>query len=179
VTVAGALLTGGRSRRMGVDKATLAVNGEALAVRIARVLTAVAAPVVEVGPGVSGLPSVREEPAGAGPLAAVLAAVDALDGPHSLLVVACDLPFVDEAVLRELAEHPAPGSVVPVVEGAEQYACARWSEAAIMRARRAFAAGDTGLRALLEAGDATFVPGDARALADVDTPDDLERLGLS
>ncbi len=37
------------------------------------------------------------------------------------------------------------------------------------------------MRALLGAGDATFVVADAarRALADVDTPDDLARHGLS
>ena len=37
------------------------------------------------------------------------------------------------------------------------------------------------MRALLNAGDASFVVADAyaRALADVDTPDDLARLGLA
>ena len=76
--MAGVLLTGGASRRMGTDKARLVVNGETLAARSARVLTAVCDPVVEVGPGVSGLPAVLEEPPGAGPLVALLAGVGAL-----------------------------------------------------------------------------------------------------
>src|SRR6185436_50765 len=68
------LLTGGRSRRLGVDKATLVVDGESLARRAARRLAVVCDPVIETGDGVSGLRAVREEPAGAGPLAALAAA---------------------------------------------------------------------------------------------------------
>src|SRR5437588_11690359 len=52
VDVAGVILTGGRSRRMGRPKATvLGPDGVTWAVRGARVLAAVAEPVVEVGPG--------------------------------------------------------------------------------------------------------------------------------
>nr|MDP9020189.1 NTP transferase domain-containing protein [Actinomycetota bacterium] len=58
--VAGLLLTGGASRRMGRDKALLAVHGLPLAQRTAGVLAAVVAPVLEVGPGRSTLPAVQE-----------------------------------------------------------------------------------------------------------------------
>jgi molybdopterin-guanine dinucleotide biosynthesis protein A len=56
---AGVLLTGGRSRRLGVDKASLVLDGETLARRAARRLDAVCSPVLEAGDGVSGLPAVR------------------------------------------------------------------------------------------------------------------------
>src|SRR5438105_2544862 len=59
---AGVLLTGGASRRMGLDKATLVVDGETFAQRAARVLTAACDPVIEVGSGVTVLPCAREEP---------------------------------------------------------------------------------------------------------------------
>jgi hypothetical protein len=49
--VGGLLLTGGASRRMGSDKALLKVDGRRLVDRAAAVLGAVAAPVIEVGPG--------------------------------------------------------------------------------------------------------------------------------
>ena len=52
VGTAGILLTGGRSRRLGVDKATLVLDGETLAQRAARRLGAVCEPVVEAGDGV-------------------------------------------------------------------------------------------------------------------------------
>lgn len=160
---------------MGRDKATLVLDGEPLAVRGARILQAVCDPVVEAGPGVTSLRAVRESPAGSGPLAALLAAYDALSAAGSVILLACDLPLVSEAVVRGLVEHPAAGSVVPVVDGREQYACARWSAAAVAAAR-----GGTALRDLMGAGDVTTVPvEDARTLLDVDTPEDLRRLGLS
>src|ERR1700736_1061525 len=74
------LLTGGTSRRMGRDKATLPVNGTPLAERTATLLAQVADPVVEVGPGWTGLVAVREEPAGQGPLAAMAAGWAYLSG---------------------------------------------------------------------------------------------------
>jgi len=56
---AGVLLTGGSSRRLGFDKATVMVGDETLAERAARVLSAVCSPVIEVGPGRSGMPVIR------------------------------------------------------------------------------------------------------------------------
>jgi molybdenum cofactor guanylyltransferase len=183
--MAGVLLTGGASRRMGTDKARLVVNGETLAARSARVLTAVCDPVVEVGPGVSGLPAVLEEPSGAGPLVALLAGVGALGRPHSVILLACDLPNVSPELIRLLVEWPGSGTVIPVVEGRLQYACARYGPAAFDEAQAALRGGDTSLRAIGGA-DCEFVSegdwgGVASALtfADVDTPEDLRRLGLS
>jgi molybdopterin-guanine dinucleotide biosynthesis protein A len=166
---------------MGVDKATLVVRGEPLAIHAARVLTAICDPVIEVGAGVTGLRCVREEPPGGGPLAALLAGADALATDMPIVLLACDLPFIDETVVRMLVDDPGNGSVVPMVAGRKQYACSRWSPAAIASARVEFARGERAMRALLAAGDAAFVAADqnARALADVDTPADLARLGLS
>lgn len=188
---AGVLLTGGASRRMGTDKATLVVRGEALAARAARVLTSVCGPALEVGPGVTALACAREEPPGAGPLAAFLTGVDALGAPGPVLLLACDLPLVDEHVLRVLAEWPGSASAVPVVRGRPQYACARWSPAAIAAGRAAFDAGEQALRALAavdaeELRESAFtgataagVAHPADVFADLDTPEDLRRLGLS
>ena len=181
---AGVLLTGGLSSRLGVDKATLVVDGEPLAVHAGRVLASVCAPVVEAGFGVSGLPAVREEPPGSGPLAGFLAGCDALqqtDSVGSVVLLACDLPFADEALLRWLVDQPGAGSFVPTVRGADQYACSRWSPQAIATARDRCRAGDRALKALLSAGDIIRLAADDRAdaLVDVDTPEDVRRLRLS
>jgi molybdenum cofactor guanylyltransferase len=183
--MAGVLLTGGASRRMGTDKARLVVGGETFAARTARVLQEVCDPVIEVGPGVSGLPAVEEDPAGAGPLVALLAGVGALGNPRAVVLLACDLPFVEPALLRLLVEWPGWATVVPVVDGRFQYACARYGTAAFTEAAAALQTGVSSLRAvagsdceyLTEAQWGPVVP--ARAFADIDTPDDLERLGLS
>jgi molybdopterin-guanine dinucleotide biosynthesis protein A len=163
---------------MGADKATLLVNGEALAARAARVLAEVCDPVVEVGAGVTSLAHVADGQSG--PLAAFMLGLDALGSDGPALLLACDLPFVDVALLRALADHPGHASVVPVVDGREQFACARWSRAAIAAGRTAVAMGGARLAELATA--AVEHLDDRRLTAagvDVDTPDDLHRLGLS
>jgi molybdopterin-guanine dinucleotide biosynthesis protein A len=103
----GVVLAGGASRRMGRDKAALAVDGETLAARAARRLLGVCARVVIADGGrglVPGLPCLPDAP-GAGPAAGILGAALAWPG-HPLLVLACDLPRVSETLLRELLRRP-------------------------------------------------------------------------
>jgi molybdopterin-guanine dinucleotide biosynthesis protein A len=180
--VAGILLTGGASRRMGVDKATLVFDGETLAARAARVLTEACDRVVEVGPGVTGLRAVREDPPGAGPLAALVTGAGAL-GSLPVVLLACDMPFVDAPLLRLLAQWPGDGTVVPVADGRYQYACARYGAASINEANAALRAGHGGLKHAIGA-TVTYVPerewqavAPAHAFADLDTPDDIARFG--
>lgn len=186
--VAGILLTGGRSRRMGFDKASIAIDGVPAAVRTARVLSAVAFPVVEVGPGRSGLASVREDPPGSGPLAAIAAGVRSLsEAGHdgAVLVVACDLPLLTEAALGMLAEWPGRSSVVPVVAGHPQPLCARWSGADLGSAAGLVDAGKRSMKALLSRPGIVFLDEsswprsiEVGVLSDADTPTALDRLGL-
>jgi molybdopterin-guanine dinucleotide biosynthesis protein A len=173
-SIGGVLLTGGASTRMGCDKATLVVQGETLAARAARILSAVCAPVVEVGFGVTGLPVVREEPAGSGPVAALAAGAGALGG-LPVVLLACDMPNVSEAIVRMLAEWPGKGTVVPIAGGRLQYVCARYGSL------------DPRARALrdLVGDDAELVDesvwrafGPADAFEDVDVPGDVHRLRL-
>ena len=188
--VAAIVLTGGRSRRMGFDKATILVEGAPLAARVAAcVAGSVDGPVVEVGPGVAGCVHVtREEPAGDGPLAATLAGARFLaslghQGP--VVVMACDMPLVDPALVRLVAGHPGDGSVVPVVDGQPQPLCARWSPAALAAGRDALADGQRSMRPLLAYGDAVLLEEPSwrgivakDAFADVDTPAALADLGV-
>lgn len=188
--VAGLLLTGGASRRMGSDKALLEVGGRRLVDRAVAVLSAVADPVVEVGPGWSGLPAVREDPPGTGPLAALGAGAAALrtaghEGP--VLVLAVDMPHVTAGLLRFLAGRPGPGTVVPRAGGHPQPMCARYGPAVLAAVGERLATGGRSLRDLLEsmaqAGHVAWVEPEEwaavagpEAFADVDTPEDLRRL---
>src|ERR1035437_6644660 len=70
-SVAAMLLSGGASRRMGRDKSQLLIDGSTLAARTASLLLTVVETAIEVGPGVSGLPSTLDDPPGPGPLAGV------------------------------------------------------------------------------------------------------------
>lgn len=186
--MAGLLLTGGASRRMGTDKAVLAAaDGHPLAVRTGRLLAEVAATAVEVGPGRSALPSVPDTDAGAGPLAAVAtgaAWLEAAGWEGPALVVATDLPLLDAPLLAWLAAHPAPGCVVPVADGRRQWLCARYDRPALVAAGDLVAAGErrmsalTAGRAVHLAGSDEWTAAGAAALApvDADTPDELVAL---
>jgi molybdopterin-guanine dinucleotide biosynthesis protein A len=104
--LAGVVLCGGRSRRMGIDKATIEVDGSTLLERAISRLQEVCEPVL-VAPGdlhvdAGGHEKVEDAVPGAGPLAALVAALRC--SPHSLLaVVAVDLPWLDPTLLRLLA----------------------------------------------------------------------------
>jgi len=187
--VAGLVLTGGSSSRMGRDKAALPIGGQTLAERVAGRLSEVVAPVLEVGPGRCGLPVAPEDRPGAGPLAALVAGWSTLEaggrrGP--VVVLACDLPNVSERLLRFLATRPGSGSVVPVVDGRPQPLCARFSASALDHAALMAAAGWRSLAPLLEHTDVRWLEpsewsrvADRVEFADVDTPADLDRLGLA
>lgn len=186
--VAGLLLTGGASSRLGVSKAELRRDDERLADRGARLIAAVSDPALEVGPGVTGLPAVREHPLGAGPLAAFVAGGTELARLHAtggVLLLAVDLPFVETPLLAWLAEHPAPGAVVPRVDGMPQSLCARYADADVHVAVALRAAGRSSMRALLDAIPVTYVDepewsavADRDAFLDVDTAAAARRAGL-
>src|SRR4051812_19062640 len=123
--VGAVLLTGGTSSRMGIDKATLEIEGQTLARRAADVLGHVCDPVLEVGDGATDLPAVREDPVGAGPLAALVAGADAL-GTAPVLLLACDMPFIEPALVALIVQQPGDGTVIPIADGRPQYGCARY-----------------------------------------------------
>jgi len=174
---------------MGTDKSRIPVDGVPSAVRIARLLAQVVGPVIEVGPGCSGLPAVLEADRYQGPLAAVAAGSDELRrrGHHGpALVLACDLPRVGLRLLRYLAAWPGAGSVVPVVEGRDQYLCARFGTAALDAAPGLVAVGARKVRVALDAGPVARPGPDewarvagAAEFIDVDEPADLIRAGLA
>ena len=170
---------------MATDKTIIVWRGETLAARAARVLAQVCDPVIEVGSGASSLRCVREEPPGSGPLAALVAGALALESRGPVVLLACDLPFVEAPILRLLSDWPGTPTVIPVADGRLQYACARYGPDALERAEAALRVGDHSLRSA--GGDECDVLSEAQwravgppnTFADVDTPADLRRLGLS
>src|SRR5271163_2296900 len=107
---AGFVLAGGRSSRMGCEKALLELNGTPLLVRAARVLASVCGSATIVGSPESyarfGFPTIADEQPHLGPLGGILTALD-----HSKvswnLVVACDLPYLTAEWLRYLIGRAA------------------------------------------------------------------------
>lgn len=179
---AGLLLTGGASRRMGSPKAVIVVEGRSLGARTADALGAVARPVFEVGPGFTDLATVADP--GVGPLGAIAAGAGALGaaghaGP--VLVVACDLPMLDAALLRLIADRPGAGTVIPIAGGRAQPLCARWAWSALARSADLVARGERRMDALTAGEEAVDWLDEAvwagvcgaHVLDDADTPEEL------
>ena len=187
-STAGILLTGGGSRRLGVDKARLRIDGQTLADRSAAVLQAVCDPVIELGRGVTALPAVRERPAGSGPLSALATGGEELrrrghQGP--MLLLAVDLVLVDERVLTLLRDWPGAPTVVPSAGGRLQPVCARYGPDAVLAARSLLDGGIMSLMALFDVAEHDVILDAVWQLVapldsfdDVDTPDDARRLGI-
>jgi molybdopterin-guanine dinucleotide biosynthesis protein A len=186
--VSGLLLTGGRSRRLGADKASLVLDGQTLARRMAARLEAVCDPVYEVGPGRTGLLSVAEQPPGSGPLAALAAGGDALRARGvvgAALLVAVDLPRVGISLLELLRDWPGAPTAVPEAGGRLQLVCARYGPESMVAAESLVIGGVRALHALLDVTEYDVVPevawravADADTFDDVDTPEDAARLGI-
>lgn len=107
-----AILVGGQSRRMGRNKALLTIdpNGPTIVETVARKLSAVASEVVLVGSEADDyafldLPQIADMVPGTGVLGGIYSALAATGRPH-VLVVACDLPFLNVSLLRYMASHP-------------------------------------------------------------------------
>jgi molybdenum cofactor guanylyltransferase len=130
--VSGAVLAGGRSRRMGTDKALIRLGGSTLLERSIRTLRSVVTDVVVAGGDAgrytsSGVPCLGDAIPEAGPLAGILAALDAARG-DAVLVIACDLPFVTSSLMSALlSTDPASPIVVATSGDIIQPLCARYA----------------------------------------------------
>lgn len=179
--VAGLLLTGGRSRRMGRDKATLELDGERLSARLGRLLAEVAQPALEVGPGWSGLERAGPD-LGEGPLTGIAAgwrSLQQLGFDGDVIVLATDLPNLRAEVLAWIAGRPETVSVVPVVGGRPQPLCARWCRQDLERAVELVGHGERAVSAGLGPDTAYLDEAEWGAVAaagvfrDADRPEDL------
>lgn len=188
------LLAGGQGSRMGgVAKPLLDVGGRSMlqiALDAAELLGC--EPVIVAGPTADAVHErvvwVREDPPLSGPAAGIVAALGSLEeasraerAPAWTLVLACDLPEAEAAVLR-LREHAemlpaALDGCCLAVDGRAQWLCGLYRTSAVRAAAAALPASGTGasVRALLAPLALGLVDAPAALAADVDTWHDLEQ----
>ena len=179
----GAVLCGGRSRRMGTDKALVEVDGRAMAVRVADALDAAGARVVTAVGGQADLLrrlelDVRADRwPGEGPLGGVITALAEAGTAPTVVVAACDLLAPDPALLATLARLRDEGAVdvvVPQVADRLQWVCAAWNREVVGALSECFATGERSLAAAASSLRIMRVPlTDPSATADADVPADL------
>jgi molybdopterin-guanine dinucleotide biosynthesis protein A len=171
--VAAFILAGGRSTRMGTDKAFVTFEGRTLLARALNVARSITSDVRIVGDPVKFAPFapvVEDIVPGCGPLAGIHAALRASTAEFNL-ILAVDMPFVSPALLHFLisrAEGSASTVTLPRSTRGWQPLCA------IYRPRFADAA-EKALHAGRYKIDALFTPLETQAVEE----QDLERAGFS
>jgi len=189
VTVA--ILVGGYGSRMGgVDKASLELDGKPLLDRVLEAVSPYAAEVFVVANddrlvGDPRFTVLRDPEEHAGVLPALLTALDAATSPL-LLLLACDMPFVDRNVVGFLLDLAAThDAVMPYVQSFPQAMHAVYRVAPCRVAVRSLLADESGGRRMISFLDdvnAVRVPEDEirridpeiRSFFNVNTPYDLE-----
>jgi len=197
----GLVFAGGGSRRMGCDKAGLAIGGVTLLERaIGTVRAAGGTPLVLMPPRpavmLHGARSIDETDGGApgGPLPALARGLraaasgdpvmtrSAAGGPVAAL--ACDLPLVPASLLRALVDLPGEwDAAVPRAGGILQVLAAAYRPACLPVIETALAAGDRSIRRWLGGvrlrvieEEALRPHGGSAIFANVNTPEDLARV---
>lgn len=126
IRIGGVMLCGGKSRRMGLPKATLPFGAEAMATRVARLLGDVVSPVVAVAAVAQELPTlpdgvqvVYDRREDRGPLEGLLAGLSALPPEtDAAFVTSCDVPLLAPAFVRRMIELLGDAEIaVPYVDG--------------------------------------------------------------
>lgn len=185
------ILAGGRGSRLGgLDKGSLVVDGRTLlANALHATRDAARTVVVGDGPVPDGILLTREQPAYAGPAAAVVAGLRALrPGVHEssgvaadfTVLLACDLAHAQDAVDALLRawqpDEPVDGWCLLDADRRLQWLCGLYRTAALERAAADF--GDPvnrSLGSLLRQLSLAGLPTGAGLTADIDTPEDLQR----
>jgi len=208
--VTGLVLCGGRSSRLGRDKALEPLEGAVLVVRAARVIESVLrreaslarSSVVRLACGPNerytdlGYPCVTDRYLDQGPLAGIEAGLTAArrdsvrehasEGAERdrVIVLACDLPFVDATLLSDLlafAERSGADLVSSRSERGLEPLVSVWTTAMLEPVRAALERGDAGVHALVASApradhrfSCAIFDAPASAVTNVNTSADLE-----
>lgn len=188
-SIDGFILAGGRSSRMGRDKASLSVGGQTFVERVLSALTPLTTSVRLVGnhpdqlpTNLEKVPDVFENWGALGGLHAALAAA------HSewTIIVACDLPFVTSELFAYLARlRGNSDAVAPIqLDGRPQPLCALYRvNPCLQRASDLIESGERRPIALLQSVKTRWVKFDELSNLDgsghffdnINTPDDFVR----
>lgn len=185
--LAGVVLAGGASRRMGRDKATLTVpglfDGRTLVEHVVSVVAQCCDPVFVVaahGQTLPDLPAqvVRDEVPGLGPLPAIGLGLHAAAraGAERAFVCAVDMPFLTPKLIDLLAGSSGSDIVLPRA-GRDHYLAGVYRTALAQTVDALVAAGERRVGALVDMVEVQrIVPADASPLANLNTPEDIRGL---
>jgi molybdopterin-guanine dinucleotide biosynthesis protein A len=162
MNISAVLLTGGESRRMGKDKATLLFRGKPLWQIQLELLQKLEPAEIFVSARTdpvwrpAGVQLVADDPPSRGPLSGLAAALARMHAKH-LLAFAIDMPFMTEKYLRSLCGQIEPGrGVLPKIDNRAEPLAAIYPQEALANVQSALSGKDFSLQTvtscLIEAG---------------------------
>ena len=185
------VLAGGRSRRLGRNKALELIGGVPLVTRVTSAIRPISSETLivvaeEEQAQVLPLPTyvqvVRDLYPNAGSLGGILTGLTAATGVWAL-VVACDMPFLSQALLAEMASaRDGCDAVVPLLDGRPEPTHALYSKDCLEPIRKNLEAGELKISAFFEMVKVKYLPQPTVEALDpglwsffnVNTPSDLE-----
>lgn len=182
----GLLLSGGASQRMRQDKAALDYRGEPQLLRAWRLLSALTEQAfVSVrdnqrhDPLRAQLPQLVDSYEAIGPAAGLLSAQRA-HPQAAWLVLACDLPLLDEGTLRQLIEARDPAADATAFssrhDGLPEPLCAIWEPSSHALLQQRYEQGSYCPRKALMQSRLVLLPAPGDALDNVNTPEERQAM---
>jgi molybdopterin-guanine dinucleotide biosynthesis protein A len=183
---AGFVLAGGRSTRMGRDKALLPAGPRTLLEHVAELVREAAGNVTLIGPAERyahlGIPMVPDAVESQGPLGGLFTALEATSADWNL-IVACDMPGLTAEFLRTLldaAELAGKDCLAPVTAQGIEPLCAVYHRRVASAAARALHAKLLKMQDFARSLDTVEWPvADPAILRNVNTPQDLAAKDLA
>jgi molybdopterin-guanine dinucleotide biosynthesis protein A len=174
-----AILIGGDSSRMGTDKATLEVDGVAMAERVSKAAhDAGAAEVLVIGGthkranGISGVWK-KDLYSGEGPLGGVITALKSA-AHDSVVVLSCDMPFITSAVIASLVPPLTEAQATVGRTDRLNWLCAAWSKSECLPSLQSvWKRNERAIHRAAVLLDVVEVPVPAVAVRNINTPEDL------
>ena len=189
--VSGVVLAGGESRRLGRDKALERIRGQTLIERVIEGIAPLTAEVIVVAgsaaqaaalPPMPGVQVVSDRYPGCGSLGGIFTGLSASRDPW-VLVVACDMPFLNPRLLRRLmAMRRDVDAVIPHLKGQPEPLHTLYSKTCLGPMERMLQAGQLKIAPLFEqvrvryVHEATIdrIDPDHRSFFNINSPADLE-----
>lgn len=174
-----AILIGGDSSRMGTDKATLEIDGTAMAERVSKAAhEAGASEVLLIGgtqKRASAITGVWKKDlyAGEGPLGGVITALKAASH-DSVVVLSCDMPFITSSVIASLVPPLADAQATVGRTDRLNWLCAAWSKSECLTSLQSvWKRNERAVHRAAVLLDVVEVPVPAVAVRNINTPEDL------
>ena len=185
----GVVLNGGRSERMGTNKANLLLNGKTLLeASVSKLKEASASSILIVGNALTEefeieATTVKDLWPNEGPLGGILTALQFLKGTDlPVVIIACDFPELDTEEITNLVKHAYSNKdsiIVPRVGEINQWMHACWPASSAEHLSKSFLSGERAPHRAVAGYEIVVLDRKKEsAYFDVDTPEDFEKVKI-